>query len=50
MQDCYYSPQGWWSYELCPGRHLRQFHMEEGRHQPDPVLNLGYFDAQARAL
>lgn len=50
MQSCYYSPQGWWSYELCPGRHLRQFHVDEGAARPDPVVSLGYFDSQARHL
>ena len=47
MTDCYYSPQGWWTYELCPGRHLRQFHVEEGAPLPNPVITLGNYNGQA---
>lgn len=25
---CVYSTEGWWQYELCFGRHIRQFHVE----------------------
>ena len=46
VQSCFYSLQGWWSYELCPGRQLRQFHLEEGN-RPNPVINMGRYDSQA---
>ena len=44
MQDCFYSLQGWWSYELCLGRQLRQFHLEEGTNRPNLVIDLGHYD------
>ena len=47
MQDCFYSLQGWWSYELCLGRQLRQFHLEEGTNRPNPVIDLGHYDSEA---
>ena len=50
MSDCFYSPQGWWTYELCPGRHLRQFHVEEGAPLPNPVITLGNYDGQASTV
>ncbi|KAI9330342.1 hypothetical protein DFJ73DRAFT_858769 [Zopfochytrium polystomum] len=37
-QDCIYSVQGWWTYELCYGKYLRQFHPrtpEEERKFPE---------------
>ena len=50
MQDCFYSLQGWWSYQLCLGRQLAQFHLEEGSNRPNPIIALGRYDAQARPL
>ena len=50
VSDCFYSPQGWWTYELCPGRHLRQFHVEEGAPLPNPVISLGNYDGQASTV
>jgi hypothetical protein len=26
---CLYARSGWWQYEVCPGRHVRQFHVED---------------------
>lgn len=43
---CYYLSQGWWSYELCAGHHLRQFHALPERGTIESVLTLGTYDAQ----
>lgn len=48
VQDCFYSLQGWWSHQLCLGRQLTQFHLEEGTNRPNPIIVLGRYDTQAR--
>ena len=44
--NCYYLSQGWWSYELCAGHHLRQFHALPEQGKVESVLTLGTYDAQ----
>lgn len=43
--NCYYVNQGWWSYELCPGHHLGQFHASEETKGIESALSLGRYDA-----
>ena len=33
--------QGWWSYEWCHRRHVRQFHFDRGTRKRDPEWSLG---------
>lgn len=42
---CFYVSHGWWSYELCPGHHVGQFHSIEGERRIESVLSLGRYDA-----
>lgn len=35
---CVYKNEGWWSYEFCHGKHVRQFHMD---HIPPNEMRLG---------
>lgn len=44
--NCYYVSLGWWSYELCPGHHLGQFHALEQSMAIDSILSLGVYDAE----
>ena len=37
---CVYRVEGWWQYELCFGRHLRQFHLEGDKVMPSPSPTL----------
>ena len=37
---CLYLPAGWWSYELCHGHHVRQFHVSQA-HAVEQVNTLG---------
>ena len=37
---CFYLTVNWWSYELCPGQHVRQFHVTEGQHL-EQITTLG---------
>lgn len=41
---CIFRQEGWWTYELCYGKHVRQFHQEDGR--PDLEFLLGKFDEE----
>ncbi|CAL8463374.1 g2908 [Coccomyxa elongata] len=43
--NCYYVNQGWWSYELCPGHHLGQFHASEETQRIESALSLGRYNA-----
>ena len=43
---CYYVDQGWWSYELCPGHHVRQFHAVPEQNVVESTLDLGFFDVK----
>uniref|UniRef100_A0A1D1XVU6 Protein OS-9 homolog n=2 Tax=Anthurium amnicola TaxID=1678845 RepID=A0A1D1XVU6_9ARAE len=42
---CLYRLEGWWSYELCYQRQLRQFHLEDDKVTQEFVL--GEFDPEA---
>jgi len=41
-QPCLLRTKDWWTYELCYGKFIRQFHMEEGK-PSGPILHLGYY-------
>ncbi|KAK9815597.1 hypothetical protein WJX72_006548 [[Myrmecia] bisecta] len=45
---CLYLSSGWWTYEVCYMRHVRQFRLEAG-HLVTAVNNLGEFDPDATA-
>ena len=40
--------QGWWTYELCPGLHLRQFHKSPDSRKVEQVIHLGFFKADTQ--
>ena len=42
-QSCLLRTKDWWTYEFCYGKHIRQFHMEDGK-PSGPILILGFFD------
>ncbi len=42
-----YAPGGWWSYEWCHRKVVRQFHREADGSM-NPVWSLGEFDSQDR--
>ena len=45
--NCYTLPRGWWTYEVCTKRKVRQFHREtDGKISPD--WSLGDYDAQGK--
>lgn len=41
--SCLYRMDGWWTYELCIGRHLRQFHREPHAKEDTTSYTLGRF-------
>ena len=45
-KHCYYVDQGWWSYELCPGHHVRQFHAVPEQNMVEATLDLGFYDVE----
>lgn len=36
--SCIYSSNGWWQYELCPWRHIKQFHLENNEVENEILL------------
>ncbi len=44
---CLYHREGWWTFEVCPRQHVRQFHAERDARTAEYVL--GRFDADATA-
>jgi len=40
---------GWWQYEWCVGRHVRQFHADPATGKADPDWSLGTYDPSAQA-
>jgi len=44
---CVYMSAGWWTYELCPHKHILQFHVD--KHQTTSTILLGEFDEVATA-
>ncbi|XP_022301578.2 protein OS-9-like [Crassostrea virginica] len=42
---CLFKTRDWWSYEFCYGKHIRQFHMEDGRILGN-VIMLGYYESE----
>ena len=40
-QSIVWNTGGWWTYEFCPGRYLRQYHAEKGVLQSEYVLGVG---------
>ncbi|KAJ6838078.1 protein OS-9-like protein [Iris pallida] len=44
---CLYRHEGWWSYELCHLKHLRQLHLEDDKAVQE--FYLGMFDSEATA-
>jgi protein OS-9 len=50
-QGCFYRVEGWWTYEFCYKKQVRQYH-QEGTGAADPAageFSLGAFDADATA-
>eukprot|EP00218_Dolichomastix_sp_CCMP3274_P013920 CAMPEP_0170149818 /NCGR_PEP_ID=MMETSP0033_2-20121228/44262_1 /TAXON_ID=195969 /ORGANISM="Dolichomastix tenuilepis, Strain CCMP3274" /LENGTH=239 /DNA_ID=CAMNT_0010386803 /DNA_START=8 /DNA_END=724 /DNA_ORIENTATION=- len=45
---CFYRVEGWWTYELCYKKHVRQFHQEQDKVVSEYVL--GQFSAEASRL
>ena len=43
-QPCLLKTKDWWTYEFCYGKHVRQFHMEEGNRPTEPIMILGLYD------
>ena len=46
---CYYHAAGWWTYELCIGYHVRQFHVISGQ-SLEQISTLGEYIPCDRAL
>ncbi|KAK9098534.1 hypothetical protein Syun_025579 [Stephania yunnanensis] len=46
-EECLYRQEGWWSYEFCYHKQLRQFHVEDDKAVQEFVL--GVYDAEATA-
>ncbi|XP_010250303.1 PREDICTED: protein OS-9 homolog isoform X1 [Nelumbo nucifera] len=46
-EGCFIRQEGWWSYEFCYQKHLRQFHLEEDKVVQEFIL--GLYDAEATA-
>ncbi|KAL0978373.1 hypothetical protein UPYG_G00169620 [Umbra pygmaea] len=42
---CLVKTKDWWTYELCYGQHIRQYHLEDTDIKGD-VLFLGYYDSE----
>ena len=47
--SCFYRVEGWWTYEFCHGKHVRQYHQENAAAKPTSEFSLGVFDAAATA-
>ena len=43
-QTCFEHVEGWWTYEVCFGLHLRQFHAEQGSGKPVQESLIGAYD------
>ncbi|KAK3106514.1 hypothetical protein FSP39_021483 [Pinctada imbricata] len=41
---CLFKTRDWWSYEFCFGKHIRQFHLEDGKVSGN-VIMLGYYES-----
>ncbi|ESO90198.1 hypothetical protein LOTGIDRAFT_73032, partial [Lottia gigantea] len=41
---CLIKTKDWWSYEFCYGKHLRQYHLEDGRISGN-VMYIGYYES-----
>ncbi|KAI0502215.1 hypothetical protein KFK09_017162 [Dendrobium nobile] len=44
---CFYRHEGWWSYEFCHQKHVRQLHLEDNK--PTQEFFMGIFDPVATA-
>lgn len=44
---CTYRIQGWWTYEICFGKHIRQYHEEKDQPKPTMEFFLGLHTAQS---
>ncbi|KAH9490698.1 Protein OS-9 [Bulinus truncatus] len=44
LKDCLFKSKDWWSYEFCYGKHIRQFHMEDGEIKGN-IIYLGYYES-----
>ena len=42
-QSCILRTKDWWTYEFCYGKHIRQFHMSDGK-PSGPILVLGFYE------
>ncbi|XP_071788566.1 protein OS-9-like isoform X1 [Asterias amurensis] len=42
---CLIKTKDWWSYEYCHGRHIKQYHVEDGKIQ-GKVIYLGYYESE----
>ena len=40
--------QGWWTYELCHERHVKQFHVDLETARMEHVITLGTFNAESQ--
>eukprot|EP01080_Neovahlkampfia_damariscottae_P000851 gene851-9100_t len=40
LKNCYYRMEGWWIYEVCPGKRLRQYHQENGKVEKEYILGM----------
>ena len=47
--SCFYRIEGWWTYEFCHGKHVRQYHQDNAAAKPTTEISLGVFDAPATA-
>jgi len=41
---CLYGGSGWWKYEICYNKYIRQVHKEKGK--PDEIVTLGFFNME----
>ena len=46
---CLYRIEGWWTYEVCFGSHVRQYHEEADKSPPKMDYYLGKFDEKESA-
>ncbi|XP_041836524.1 protein OS-9 isoform X2 [Melanotaenia boesemani] len=42
---CLVKTKDWWTYEFCPGQHIRQYHLEDTEIKGD-ILFLGYYESE----
>ncbi|KAA8491166.1 Protein OS-9-like [Porphyridium purpureum] len=45
-KNCFFRVDGWWTYEFCPGKHVRQIHFEDQHSERDEIF-LGILDRVA---